>query len=88
MPRDADPPRPGANLERAGPQPDAIYCPLCGAHLRPIRSRNEDPLRSHAYECEHGHVWEINRFPEGDGARRWNGARPGWETVPDQQAEG
>jgi hypothetical protein len=88
MPRDAYPPRPGANLERAGPQPDAIYCPLCAAHLRPIRSRNEEPPHSHAYECEHGHAWEINRFPDGDGARRWNGARPGWETVPDQRAEG
>jgi hypothetical protein len=88
MPRDAYPPRPGANLERAGPQPDAIYCPLCAAHLRPIRSRKEEPPHSHAYECEHGHAWEINRFPEGDGARRWNGARPGWETVPDQRVEG
>jgi hypothetical protein len=81
MPRDAHPPRPGIGPEHAGPQPDVIYCPLCAAHLRPVPSiRETEVLRSHSYECEHGHRWEINRFPEVEGAARaWNGARPNWD---------
>ena len=85
MPRANYPPRPGSNLERAGPQPDAIYCPLCTAHLRPIPSIQQEPQASHAYECEHGHAWEINRFPEGQGARQWNGARPNWDPSTDPE---
>jgi len=78
MARDDYPPPPGMNLARAGPQPDVIYCPLCAAHLRPVPSNEQEAPTSHTYECEHGHVWEINRFPEGRGARQWNGARPNW----------
>jgi hypothetical protein len=59
-----------------GPQPDVIYCPLCAAHVRPIPATHQPPPTSHSYECEHGHVWEINRLTEN--ARDWNGARPNW----------
>ena len=77
MPRDAYPLPPGTGPDHAAPQPDVIYCPLCAAHLRPVPSQKQpEVLKSHSYECEHGHRWEINRFPE---ARPWNGARPGWD---------
>jgi hypothetical protein len=79
MPRDGNPPAPGAGPEHAGWQPDAIYCPLCASHLRAVPSLHEPALTSHSYECEHGHRWEINRFPELEGARPWNGARPNWD---------
>jgi hypothetical protein len=80
MPREAYPPPPGNGPEHAGPQPDVIYCPLCAAHLRPVHSNQQPPPMSHSYECEHGHRWEINRFLEAEGARRWNGARPNWNS--------
>jgi len=83
MPRDPYPEPPGTSPD-GQPQPDAIYCPLCMAHLRAIPSRRGErpPGISHRYECEHGHVWEINGIPN---ARDWNGARPGWdrETGPE-----
>lgn len=65
------------------PQPDVIHCPLCKAHLRPIPSRRgrRKPPKSHHYECEHGHVWEINAMTS---ARNWNGARPNWTREAEQ----
>jgi hypothetical protein len=65
-----------------GPQPDAIYCPLCTAHLRARESRQYPPDEAHRYECEHGHFWEINRLPEQEVNRTWNGARPNWGNGP------
>lgn len=63
-----------------GAQPDAIYCPLCKAHLRPWPSHNQGVESAHRYECEHGHMWEINKLR--DAARPWNGSRPGWTATP------
>lgn len=66
-----------------GPQPDAIYCPLCTAHLRARPSRRFGPEEAHHYECEHGHLWEINRLAQDEEANRtWNGARPNWVNPP------
>lgn len=74
---------------RRGPQPDAIYCPLCAAHLRPVTSNKKSINTSHHYECEHGHSWEINRIVDGT-PRNWNGARPQWgrATGPEEPAAG
>ena len=62
-----------------GPQPDVIYCPFRAAHVRPIPATHQPSPTSHSHECEHGHVWEINRLTEN--ARDWNGARPNWNLV-------
>ena len=66
---------------RSGPQPDVIYCPRCGAHLRSVPSTREPAATSHNYECEHGHVWEINEQGRRQ-PRDWNGSRPMWEAPP------